>query len=159
MAIAARRFRRRVVACRGNFRALPARQKSHHRRPMVSSDASQNQILFLGKARFGLPNPGSNFEMKPETRRMPGFNAKFEPGHAEWCVQLSCLEVQIVPSPKKTKFDFGMPSNSPSGDDGDSFGAPEAPAGSRDTRLLVGETAAQQSPLLSPDSRIATLEA
>ena len=87
-----------------------------------------------------------------------GFTSKFEPGHAEWCVQLSCLEGLIVPS-QKTKFDFGMPSNSPSGDDGDSLGAPEAPAGSRDTRLLVGETAAQQSPLLSPDSRIAIHEA
>ena len=78
MGIAARRFRRRVVACRGNPRALLARQKSHHRRPMASYEASQNQILFSGKARFGLANPGSNFEMKPETRRMLSSGLHFE---------------------------------------------------------------------------------
>ncbi len=103
MRIAARRLRRRVVACRGNPRALLARQKSHHRRPIVSYDTSQNKILFLqGKARFGLANPGSNFEMKPATRwhasavakccvtsSVPGkapLNNKFYPTVGKWTV-------------------------------------------------------------------------
>ena len=89
------------------------------------------------------PSCGLHFEVRAGSRRVVRATVMFGmPNRA--------------PTPK---FDFGMPANSPSGDDGDSFGALEAPASSRDTRLPVGEIAAQQFPLLSPDSRIATHEA